>query len=117
MYTKEILTKICLINFYNTTLESFLDAKLKQIYHVYIFSFQIFITEKYRSKEKSHDQDTLNFFKWNISACKQNLYKYIGIFLLGTASCQLLTDIGKYSVGRFRPHFITVSIFLYKFYI
>uniref|UniRef100_A0A915JGA7 Phosphatidic acid phosphatase type 2/haloperoxidase domain-containing protein n=1 Tax=Romanomermis culicivorax TaxID=13658 RepID=A0A915JGA7_ROMCU len=36
------------------------------------------------------------------------LYYYIGYFLFGAALCQTLTDIGKYSVGRLRPHFVSV---------
>ncbi|KAL7049535.1 hypothetical protein ACKWTF_003747 [Chironomus riparius] len=68
----------------------------------------IFTTEICRSKTGIDEEHDIKFFKWTISACKQNLYKYIGMFLLGTISCQLLTDIAKYSVGRYRPHFITL---------
>lgn len=79
----------------------------------YIFiASQIFITESIRSgknlDEEHHEE--VKLFKFTISPWFQNVYKFIGVFLIGTASCQLLTDIGKYSVGRFRPHFLTVSI-------
>jgi len=37
-----------------------------------------------------------------------NLYIYIGYFMFGAALCQGLTDLGKYTVGRQRPHFIDV---------
>ncbi|KAK3521712.1 hypothetical protein QTP70_015816, partial [Hemibagrus guttatus] len=36
------------------------------------------------------------------------LYKAIGTFLFGAAMSQSLTDIGKYSIGRLRPHFLDV---------
>ncbi|KAK1176165.1 phospholipid phosphatase 1 isoform X1 [Acipenser oxyrinchus oxyrinchus] len=41
----------------------------------------------------------------NYVAC---LYKAIGTFLFGAAMSQSLTDIGKYSIGRLRPHFLDV---------
>jgi len=37
-----------------------------------------------------------------------NCYKSIGVFLFGVASSQLITDIGKYSIGRLRPHFVDI---------
>jgi len=37
-----------------------------------------------------------------------NLYIYIGYFMFGAALCQGLTDLGKYTVGRLRPHFYDV---------
>ncbi|KAG7322880.1 hypothetical protein KOW79_014226 [Hemibagrus wyckioides] len=36
------------------------------------------------------------------------LYKAIGTFVFGAAMSQSLTDIGKYSIGRLRPHFLDV---------
>nr|XP_020476766.1 phospholipid phosphatase 1 isoform X2 [Monopterus albus] len=36
------------------------------------------------------------------------VYKAIGTFLFGAAMSQSLTDIAKYSIGRLRPHFLTV---------
>ena len=36
------------------------------------------------------------------------LYKIIGVFLFGAAVSQSITDIGKFSIGRLRPHFIDV---------
>lgn len=75
--------------------------------------FQITINEIIRSKSNSDEHEVeLKFFKCTISPLVRNIYKFIGVFLIGTASCQLLTDIGKYSVGRYRPHFLTVSAML-----
>ena len=36
------------------------------------------------------------------------LYRHFGYFLLGCISCLLFTEIAKYSIGRLRPHFLTV---------
>ncbi|KAL6472659.1 hypothetical protein MHYP_G00188470 [Metynnis hypsauchen] len=36
------------------------------------------------------------------------VYKAVGTFLFGAAMSQSLTDIGKYSIGRLRPHFLDV---------
>lgn len=35
-------------------------------------------------------------------------YCVIGVFGFGAACSQLLTDIGKYIIGRLRPHFIDI---------
>ncbi|CAH1958706.1 unnamed protein product [Acanthoscelides obtectus] len=37
-----------------------------------------------------------------------NLHCVIGIFAFGAACSQLTTDVMKYTIGRLRPHFITV---------
>lgn len=44
-------------------------------------------------------------FSNNYVAC---VYKAIGTFLFGAAMSQSLTDIAKYSIGRLRPHFLSV---------
>jgi phosphatidate phosphatase len=36
------------------------------------------------------------------------LYRHFGYFLLGCVSCLLFTEIAKYTIGRLRPHFLTV---------
>nr|XP_006139611.1 phospholipid phosphatase 1 [Pelodiscus sinensis] len=36
------------------------------------------------------------------------IYKAIGTFIFGAAASQSLTDIAKYSIGRLRPHFLSV---------
>ncbi|CAB3384535.1 Hypothetical predicted protein [Cloeon dipterum] len=33
-------------------------------------------------------------------------YRVVGVFLFGAACSQLTTDIGKYTIGRLRPHFL-----------
>lgn len=44
-------------------------------------------------------------FKWKVPPSLQALYVLVGVFLMGAATSQLLTDIAKYTIGRLRPHF------------
>lgn len=74
------------------------------------FLFKILIVELVRGKLNLDDERQLKLFNWNVPVCIKNLYKYIGMFSFGAACCQLTTDIAKYSIGRLRPHFISVSI-------
>ncbi|XP_018019862.1 phospholipid phosphatase homolog 1.2 homolog isoform X2 [Hyalella azteca] len=37
-----------------------------------------------------------------------SLYNNVGCFLFGCAVSQLLTDVAKYSIGRLRPHFLSI---------
>lgn len=45
------------------------------------------------------------FFSYEYIAC---VYKAVGSFVFGAALSQSLTDIAKYTIGRLRPHFLTV---------
>lgn len=36
------------------------------------------------------------------------LYRHFGYFTLGALTCLLFTEMSKYSIGRLRPHFLTV---------
>ena len=36
------------------------------------------------------------------------LYRHFGYFLLGCISCLLFTEIAKYTIGRLRPHYLTI---------
>lgn len=36
------------------------------------------------------------------------IYRYFGVFLFGLAVQQTITNIGKYTIGRLRPHFLDV---------
>ncbi|XP_073676004.1 phospholipid phosphatase 1-like [Garra rufa] len=44
-------------------------------------------------------------FSYEYVAC---VYKAVGSFVFGAALSQSLTDIAKYTIGRLRPHFLTV---------
>jgi hypothetical protein len=71
--------------------------------------FQIFTIEIVRGKLILDDDRHFKVFNWNVPISVQNLYKYVGFFIFGSACCQLTTEIAKYSIGRLRPHFISVS--------
>ncbi|KFD73100.1 hypothetical protein M514_04884 [Trichuris suis] len=50
----------------------------------------------------------LKLFAWNVHPLIVRLYFFVGYFLCGAAANQLFTDIGKYVIGRLRPHFLDV---------
>lgn len=50
------------------------------------------------------------FMGHSIPSWLLNSYKVIGVFGFGAASSQLTTDIAKYTIGRLRPHFISVCV-------
>lgn len=70
--------------------------------------FSIVITELIREKRNLDNGGDIRLFGRDIPYWVQQLYKYYGIFLFGASCSQLTTDIAKYSIGRFRPHFISV---------
>lgn len=66
-------------------------------------SFQIITGEFYR----------IYYLKEKSRSTMQNpyvaaLYKQVGCFLFGCAISQSFTDIAKVSIGRLRPHFLSV---------
>lgn len=71
--------------------------------------FQVFIVELIRGKLHLDDNHPVKILNWNVSPTYQNIYKFVGFFSFGAACCQLSTEISKYSIGRFRPHFLSVS--------
>lgn len=80
---------------------------------MYIFGFGIpiiavLVIEFVRWRLSMDPERDLKLFGHEIPFWVQNIYKYYGIFLFGAACSQLTTDIAKYSVGRLRPHFISV---------
>lgn len=66
------------------------------------------VNELVRWKLKLETDRPLHLFGYEIPIWAQNLYKYIGFFMFGATCCQLITDIAKYSIGRLRPHFMTL---------
>ncbi|XP_055609325.1 putative phosphatidate phosphatase [Uranotaenia lowii] len=65
-------------------------------------------TELIRSHVKKQDAQPLKVYSFNIPSWVVESYKSIGIFGFGAACSQLLTDVGKYTIGRLRPHFFDV---------
>ncbi|XP_064624794.1 phospholipid phosphatase 1-like isoform X2 [Lineus longissimus] len=60
------------------------------------------------ARSKRVDLPTFQLGKFTINSLLWNLYKYIGIFGFGAGVCMSFTDVGKYSIGRLRPHFLDV---------
>lgn len=63
-----------------------------------------------QSKLNRSTEKKLRIGEWNVPPWVLNAYKQIGVFGFGAACSQLTTDIAKYSIGRLRPHFHSVSI-------
>lgn len=97
------------------------DESLKHPFHestvrnymLYIFGLGlpillIVLTETIHSRTTSRDAKRYIIFNREIPNCITFAYRQIGVFGFGAACSQLATDIGKYSIGRLRPHFFTV---------
>ncbi|XP_053676733.1 putative phosphatidate phosphatase isoform X1 [Anopheles nili] len=67
------------------------------------------ITELCRARvKKSSETPPLKVWNRDIPYWVVQAYKSIGMFGFGAAVSQLLTDVGKYTIGRLRPHFFDV---------
>ncbi|XP_037070512.1 putative phosphatidate phosphatase isoform X1 [Pollicipes pollicipes] len=55
-----------------------------------------------------HRQKTMQVCCLRVHPWFWAIYSMVGVFAFGAACSQLATDIGKYTIGRLRPHFITV---------
>ena len=66
------------------------------------------IFEVFLSKKMNCNRQSFYLFGWKIPPWLIRCYKEIGVFWFGAVCSQLITDIGKYSIGRLRPHFIDV---------
>lgn len=65
-------------------------------------------TELVRSHVKKSNAQPLKVYNIEIPYWIVEAYKSIGMFGFGAACSQLLTDVGKYTIGRLRPHFFDV---------
>jgi phosphatidate phosphatase len=68
----------------------------------------IVVIEFIRWKFNMDEEHEMKVFGYEIPFWVQNVYKYVGVLLFGAACSHLTTDIGKYAIGRLRPHFISV---------
>lgn len=66
------------------------------------------ITEFLHSQLPTYNKKYYKLFNHTLPAWLWTAYMNIIIFGFGAASSQLLTDIGKYLIGRLRPHFMDV---------
>ncbi|XP_055538694.1 putative phosphatidate phosphatase [Wyeomyia smithii] len=72
--------------------------------------FVIIGTELVRAHVKKTDAQPLKVRNVTVPYWVVEAYKSIGMFGFGAACSQLLTDVGKYTIGRLRPHFFAVCI-------
>lgn len=70
--------------------------------------FVIIVTEMIQANASNNTIPKYSLFDWDIPPWIVESYKQIGVFGFGACCSQLITDIGKYSIGRLRPHFISV---------
>ncbi|XP_046596702.1 putative phosphatidate phosphatase isoform X1 [Neodiprion lecontei] len=68
----------------------------------------VMICCEYLDAKKKRGQSTRVFFGYTIPPWVWKAYYHIGIFGFGSACTVLTTDIAKYTIGRLRPHFLTV---------
>lgn len=68
----------------------------------------ILATEFLQANVHNNNTPKYRVFDWDIPPWIAEAYKQIGVFGFGAACSQLITDIGKYSIGRLRPHFFSV---------
>lgn len=76
---------------------------------------QIGLTEWLRLRDYKGGRSRMILGK-EVPAWLWETYKVVGVFLFGCACQQLTTDIAKYTIGRLRPHFFTVSNFFFTLY-
>lgn len=86
------------------------------MYSVYAFSsvviFQFAVTEAVHFVVASKTSNRPTPFRFSSSCSMPRyflmVYKIFGIFVFGLAVQQTITNIGKFTVGRLRPHFLDV---------
>lgn len=66
------------------------------------------VTEFAISKLSSDSSTPIYLFGVRIPVLVARVYEVVGVFCFGAACSQMMTDIGKYSIGRLRPHFYEV---------
>ncbi|KAK1135491.1 hypothetical protein K0M31_000082 [Melipona bicolor] len=68
------------------------------------------IVGEYFYARRCNADTTKMLFGYNIPTWLWGAYEKIGIFGFGAASTVLITDIAKYTIGRLRPHFMTLCV-------
>ena len=66
------------------------------------------IAGEYLHSRYSKSESTKILFGYNIPPWIWNAYDKVGIFGFGAATTVLITDIAKYTIGRLRPHFMSL---------
>ncbi|KAL9699041.1 hypothetical protein quinque_002482 [Culex quinquefasciatus] len=73
-------------------------------------------TELVRAHVKKSDKQPLKVYNITVPYWVVEAYKSVGVFGFGAACSQLLTDVGKYTIGRLRPHFFDFLLILLAWY-
>merc|ERR1719317_909245 len=73
-------------------------------------TFFIIIVEtlRARAEEQAGERRNKPFPKNRTPWIAVELYRYFGYFSLGALTCLLFTELSKYTIGRLRPHFLTL---------
>lgn len=87
--------------------ESTVKSYMLYFYGIVLPVLAIILTEYFRARRKG-DSRRFQIFELSIPDWITNSYNNIGIFGFGAAATQLVVDIAKYQIGRFRPHFLDV---------
>lgn len=76
-----------------------------------IFLFQFLVTElvtRYDSHKKGREQESYEFGRLNIPRVFITLYNLLAVYFFGYVLQQTITNIGKFTIGRLRPHYLSV---------
>ncbi|XP_054278230.1 putative phosphatidate phosphatase [Macrosteles quadrilineatus] len=65
-------------------------------------AFVFLVVEGFRLFDTSTPRDSWHSVS---SSLLKNIYELYGIFLFGVGLMQITSDVGKYTIGRLRPHF------------
>ncbi|XP_063695783.1 putative phosphatidate phosphatase [Culicoides brevitarsis] len=87
--------------------ESTVKSWMLYLYGIVLPTLAIVLTEFFRCRRKG-DTRRYRLFDMSIPDWISNSYNNIGIFGFGAAATQLVVDIAKYQIGRYRPHFINL---------
>ena len=68
--------------------------------------FFVFLVEFLRVK--SREQKPLPIFGHNFPWLIIELYRHMGYMTVGATTCFLFTDMSKFTIGRLRPHFLSI---------
>lgn len=69
-------------------------------------SFQVILTEIWHYGIRSRNR--LNLFKWSLPIWMKTIPQFYGVYLLGIGFAMIIAELGKFTIGRLRPHFIDV---------
>eukprot|EP00092_Neocalanus_flemingeri_P034736 GFUD01037800.1.p1 GENE.GFUD01037800.1~~GFUD01037800.1.p1 ORF type:complete len:313 (-),score=66.54 GFUD01037800.1:207-1145(-) len=72
----------------------------------FLITFFVFFIELLRAMSKK--QEKLPIFGFEVPWIMIELYRHIGYMTVGATTCFLFTDLSKFTIGRLRPHFLSI---------